>query len=79
MDNEEGRHYRRLPWARRVHDLNHLNRQRHRLSRTDRLRWWEEYLEVTGLSREEQRRLHRAVARKTRAFWRKKGWMYNDK
>lgn len=75
LDNEEGRIYRRLPVSRRVHDLNHIVRQRHRLTVTDRMRLWKSYVRVTDLSGAEQEKVLRAVARKSRAFWKKKGWL----
>lgn len=75
LDNEEGRLYRRLPRSRRVHDLNHIIRQKHKLTRADRMRMWVVYKEACDLSSDEVATLQSTVLRKTRAFWKKKGWL----
>ncbi len=74
LDNEEGRHYRKLPFRKRVHDLAHIVRQRHNITITDRMRLWKVYAQTSDLSEHAQRRVLRAVSRKSRAFWKKKGW-----
>lgn len=75
LDNEEGRLYRRLPRSCRVHDLNHIIRQKHKLTRSDRMRMWGVYRQACNLSPAEIAAIQSTVLRKTRAFWKKKGWL----
>ncbi len=75
IDNEEGTLFRQLPIRQRVHDLHHLNRFKHKLSLTDRMRLWDAYCEHSGLSSREHKTVMRRVMAKSQAYWRKRGWM----
>ena len=74
IDNEEGRRFSRLPFRCRVHDLNHINRYRHAMTLTDRMRIWRGYLAEAGLSKREATTLARRVIAHTQAYQKKRGW-----
>jgi hypothetical protein len=59
----------------RLHDLDHINRFKHKLSLTERMLMWRAYADAAGLSARVRRGVLRRVVRKSRRFWRKKGWL----
>ncbi len=75
IDNEEGSVWKRLPMRLRLHDLDHINRFKHKLSLTERMLMWRAYADAAGLSARVRRGVLRRVVRKSRRFWRKKGWL----
>jgi tRNA A-37 threonylcarbamoyl transferase component Bud32 len=75
IDNEEGQRYHRLPMRRRLHDLDHINRFRHRVSLSERMLVWKAYAATAGIPPDAQRRIQRRTMRKSRRFWQKKGWL----
>jgi len=74
-DNERGRRYERLPFRWRVDDLNQVNKYRHRLSRTDRMRMWHGYLKIAALPDPMADHVLKRVIERSRTFWRKRGWL----
>lgn len=62
LDNEEGRHYARLPQRKRFDDLNHLNRSDYDAPVTDRLRFWRTYTKECGFGMDVSRLLSRKLA-----------------
>jgi len=75
IDHERTRHYRALPFGRRVHNLMQVNMEREGWSRADRLRTWKAYLESEPIPPEDRRCLLQAVIAKTRKRWKKRGWL----
>lgn len=74
IDNEEGSCWKHLPMRLRLHDLDHINRFKHKLSLSERMLVWKTYVLAAGLPRRLQRKILRRVIRKSQRFWRKKGW-----
>jgi len=74
-DNERGRELKNVPFRLRVDDLNQVNKYRHRMSRTDRLRMWRAYLEETHLPEQEANRMLKRILERSLYFWKKKGWL----
>ena len=64
LDNEAGRAFPRLPFRNRVEDLGHLNVHEDDLSNTDRLRFWNAYKRVVGLSRRDAATLSEKIVRR---------------
>jgi tRNA A-37 threonylcarbamoyl transferase component Bud32 len=76
IDNEEGRSYESLPDEKRIHDLNHLNRQRHTLSRSERMLMWKTYIDATNvLSQDRAASILRKTISQSQAYMRKRGWL----
>ncbi len=75
VDNEEGQRFKCLPFRRRVHDLNHINRYNHRITLSDRMRLWKAYLQEEPLSPAEQKRVVRQVMARSQAYQKKRGWL----
>ena len=73
VDNEEGRHYDRLPDVKRLHDLDHMNRLEYNVSATDKWRFWDAYAAECGMSREEKKIWAWRVMRRSRTFKKKRG------
>jgi tRNA A-37 threonylcarbamoyl transferase component Bud32 len=68
IDNEEGRHYARLPMRKRLHDLDHLSRSRYDIPATDRLRFWNAYAHECGFDQYLRTELMRKVIRMTTRY-----------
>ncbi len=75
IDNEEGSCWKHLPMRLRLHDLDHINRFKHKLSLSERMLVWKTYVLAAGLPIRLQRKVLRRVIGKSQRFWRKKGWM----
>jgi tRNA A-37 threonylcarbamoyl transferase component Bud32 len=75
IDNEEGRKFKALPLRLRVHDLHHINRYKHQIGLTDRMRFWRAYLQEADLPSDQEKTVLRRVVAKSQAYWRKKGWL----
>lgn len=75
IDNEEGRVYEKVPDEKRVHDLVHINRYPHKLTRAERLRMWRTYLHATGLTPARGSRVLRQVVARSLAYRRRRGWI----
>ncbi|MEM7390922.1 MAG: lipopolysaccharide kinase InaA family protein [Verrucomicrobiota bacterium] len=75
LDNEEGRNFDRIPEKYRLHDLNHINRYRHNLSLTDRLRLWRTYIEAAELTPSESESFLPKIIHQSQAYWRKRQWL----
>ena len=72
LDNERNKRFRRLPMARRLHNLVRINMEREGLSRTDRLRFWKAYLSEAEILEGQQEELMARVLSKTEKRWRKR-------
>ncbi|MEA3292812.1 MAG: lipopolysaccharide kinase InaA family protein [Pseudomonadota bacterium] len=75
LDNERNRFYRSLPEPQRVHNLMQLNMDKQGISRSDRMRFWNAYLETAKVPPETKRRIMGQVIRWTRKRWIKRGWL----
>ena len=74
MDNERGRRFASLPLAQRIDDLNQVNKYRHQIRLTERMRLWQAYVAEAGLSEDLAAVVLRGVVDRSRRFWRKRGW-----
>ena len=73
IDNEEGRAFDAVPEGKRVHDLVHINRYRHNLTRAERLEMWRVYLRTTGVAAHQGSGLLRQVVDRSLAYRRRHG------
>jgi hypothetical protein len=69
LDNERNHQYSEIPQGKRVKNLNQVNMERAGVTLTDRMRFWKAYATAAGIAKPDQKRIQRAVVKKTQKRW----------
>ncbi|MBU0679035.1 MAG: lipopolysaccharide kinase InaA family protein [Verrucomicrobia bacterium] len=75
MDNERGRSFPKIPETFRIDDLNQINKYKHAITLTDRMRLWKSYCEEAGIPESDRSQLIAKIIARSQYFWRKRGWL----